>query len=260
MLSNTFNLFNFFQQPNTGKNKVLESEEEASKARNPLINNSGAVADFNWFFPYARKIIPNAIIAAAGTKGFPITLFSDSREIAETQADSILGLRYASFEVGFGGNFLKDKNDASFNFQFSGKIFPKDLDEEKTNLYLSGLITGDSIDRYSSKLNITGKILNGNPHYNYFNYNLSGNISGVYFDTPNIKTVLTGSLQSGIIQNEVFENRISGSFFPINKDSCYLEYSLLSYSTGKSVNYLYNNLEDQINNLSYSLESYNLNQ
>lgn len=241
----TFNLFNFFQQPNSGKHKIL-SPQEKSIAINPEVNNSGAVADFNWFFPYANKIIPNAVILG----GFPILLYSDSYE------PPIQGARYIKSEIDLSGTFFKDIHKVFSNLSFSGTFFPKDFNEQENKIYISGSITGSPPDKNLFKLNISGDVLDVKYDYNYLNNHISGSIFNSNVDFPSIKLIFTGIIESGNIDSQIFKNKISGSFFPLYNDVSNLNYSLSEYTFGINFEYIDEILEDEINKITYSLEAY----
>lgn len=246
----TFNLFNFFQQPNTGKHKILD-RNELDIATSPILNNSGAVADFNWFFPYARKVIPNAIILG----GVPFPLLSDAYETSR----SVIGIRHPEAKINLYGNFLKDINKESLKIYFSGHFFPKLLGEENSKIFISGLTTGEPPDIYLSKLTLSGEVTNAKLDYNYVESKISGSFSEIFFDFPDIKTAISGIIESGIFDFSTLENKISGNYIPLYKDDSNLEYFLVDFSTGKGVAYINKIIEDEISALTYSLNYYSKN-
>lgn len=247
----TFNLFNFFQQPNTGKHKILDTNE-INTATSPTENTKGAVADFNWFFPYANKIIPNAIILG----GSPFPLFSDAYETSEIEGESVFGVRHPKVKINLYGDFYKDINKASVRISFLGYLFPKDLHEQNINLFISGLVSGEPPDIISSEFNLSGQTLEAKHEYYNINIKNSGDFLKIFYDFPDIKIDFSGIIESGNIDFPIVENKISGIFSPIYKDFSEIEYYLSDFYTGKGFGYIDRVFEDEISNLTYSLDLY----
>jgi hypothetical protein len=243
----SFNLFGFYQQPGKGgqtfpTNLTTEQKQLIIEGGN---NKAGTVADFNWFFPYADEIVPLQIVEGAGG-AFQITLLSDSS----------LGIRYPIVSTNLSGSLYGDYDFYSSKTAMSGNFFPMDADFSTAKVVLSGLITGNIPDLISNSVI------------------LSGLLSGVVFDQNILYTVLSGSIIdgapnqinliprfSGFINADLpdfplISTNLSGKFFPLNNDYSNIQCSIESYSAGINYDYTGITFEDEVNNITYFLDSF----
>jgi len=244
----TFGLFNFFQQPKTGKTPEPNSlTNEQIAAITAGTNHGGAVADFNWPFPYVLTNTPAIIIS---NKASPrLALFSDS----------YLGLRPAKINSDFSGSFYKDYEYANISSDFRGVIWPNvdgtnviqfnysgnvtgsQFDNTQDYIVISGEITGSKPDFFNKYFVFSGDFVSGNPDINLLNTTISGYFSGSQFDQTNIYSSL------------------SGSFYPVNQDKTNILYNLYSFSVKYNTEVLQLSGQDDCN-IYYNLYGFSVSQ
>lgn len=219
----TFNLFNFFQQPNTGKTPVPGSFNPAEITAGQ--GQSGAVFDANWTFPYAGTLVPYEIVEGGGGL-FSIKLSSD----LDFEAPLEFGLRFVDIQTTFSGNLQGNREISFIQENFSGSFFPMDIDNSTNFLVFSGLVTGSPPDISPSYIHISGQIIAAQPDFAYPFIVFSG---GILDDTPNIsklKYVVSGNITSGNIEPSHISTTFSGKLIPVNSDTSNISYGVLSFS------------------------------
>lgn len=249
---NTFNLFNFFQQPNTGK--VPNPGTFQSLDLNDQIRIvSGKVADFNWTFPYIDRSISKLIFLSSFEEGGQTY---EIRLISEYIDDFITGIRRPIISNNISGKFYKDSNFSILNFNIEGNIFgnPKDLTEE--NINISGILKKSSSDFTPSKILISGSIFNPNNDFCNSNQKISGSIVDASPDLNFSSFNISGILKKYEFDKTINNLAISGKLFPIKKDSTDIEYYITGYLVKKNAPIYEIEKIDEITNLNYYINRY----
>lgn len=256
---NTFNLFNFFQQPNTGKVPIPESYD-ISSISDTISITSGKVADFNWKFVYIDRQIPRTIYLSSSSDGstntYEIPLYSEfSKAFTNDPYD---GIRVPLFFNNVSGKFLKDINSASFNIGITGKIFPHNRELSISKINLSGIIKESPTETNSITNNISGSIFN----FNYNFYSLKENLSGSFLNANThfnfFKMSISGSSKGFDPQKNIYNLKISGTFFPINKDLTDIKYYITGYQVGINMPKYEIEKTDELTNLNYYIYDYSV--
>lgn len=213
----TFNLFNFFQQPNTGIIPARNSYDVETIVEGH--GNSGAASEMNWSFPYAGTRIPFEIVEGGGGI-FQIRLFSDSD----------IGLRLARISTLTSGQIREDIDKSSSSITSSGQFFPKDTDTDTSFILFSGIVTGSPPDSPLNSIYISGEILDRKPDYNYPFVIFSGDIGECIPDIYSLGPMPSGFCESGNANKNPISMRLSGKFTPVQADKCDISYRMLSFS------------------------------
>jgi hypothetical protein len=245
MSFSSFSLFNFYQQPNTG-------HEPTSLNTGILLSGnaeSGKVADFNWYFPYAStNILINSVLSQSR---FGFHIWADSNG-GVTQ-----GLHYARVSTSMSGSFGANFNSIYLSDKFYGVTFPQIHESGSIYTTYSGRFTGVKYDSVSEH-NV-----------------LSGRASGQKYDTVSITNGFSGSVQSsadqlyvnsilsGIINqapNDTMlgQSKISGSFWPSQNDLCSLSYTFAGLAIASGMTLKPYTVNDS-GNLVFSLIGYQVN-
>jgi hypothetical protein len=245
-----FTLFNFYQQPNSGK--APPSRSDLSTNYPDLYNRilegygrSGEVADFNWTFPYAGTLTPFILIQGGGA-AYGIQLFSDS----------VSGARFASITQNISGIFYGGAEQSSFSSNISGAFNPVDIDTGIFNLNISGLISGSPLDANYNFINISGAFSGISLDYPNPSILLSGDARDSKSDINSINYNLSGIINSGQTENNFYKINISGKFIPSYNDQSNISYNFSGFSTGISFNIVTNTNSDDISNIRYGFLSY----
>lgn len=238
----TFTLFNFFQQPNTGRTPPRNSYDVGAILDSA--SHSGTVADFNWTFPYAGNAVPFPIVEGGGGL-FQLKLFSDSE----------VGLRPASVYQTFSGEFEGKVERFFLGDSISGDFVPKDTDNSYTQITISGLISGSPIDISVGYLTFSGDFRKDNPDKSYSFITFSGSVDNNESQPFSIISQVSGLIESGNQERPYFTLGFSGGFTPTHSDICNVSYSFLSFSgvSGKIISGI--NIEDECN-VKYGFNSY----
>lgn len=258
---NTFNLFNFFQQPNTGKTPIPGSYD-ISSVLDTVNTTSGKIADFNWKFVYIDRQIPKVIYLSSSSDSTPggstyeIPLYSEfSKAFINDPYD---GIRAPLFFNSVSGKFLKDINSASFNIGITGKIFPHNRELSISKINLSGIIKESPTETNSITNNISGSIFN----FNYNFYSLKENLSGSFLNANThfnfSKIYISGSSKGFDSQKNIYNLKISGSFFPIKKDLADIKYYITGYQVGINMPKYEVEKADELTNLNYYIYDYSV--
>lgn len=251
MSHNTFNLFNFFQQPNTGKIPppgAFQKDEVLNGSR--LRPNKGRIADFNWNFPYLERAIPLQIFEKSSSEGlFQILLFSDS------YSNSPQGIRFPYFSISLYGNFLKDINEEYLKLELSGVFFPHDRDFDLSKINLSGIFKEDPKQENILRNKISGFFSGSLKENNYVNQIISGSFIDLRADNNLSQLNISGVLEKNYYDESLNKILLSGNFFPITKDFFNIDYNITGFSSFKGVDILNKNFDD-IFNLNYNITGY----
>lgn len=247
MLSNAFNLFNFFQQPNTGKIPAPETYRfEELETQNLISGISGRVADFNWRFPYIDRVTPRQIFDTRGN--YEISIRSEA-DVLESY-----GIRTPIFSNKLSGSFYKDTNNSFLKFNINGKIFPHNKDFSNLNPKISGFFKKSPREFSSIKNSISGSVTNFNFYFNNISNKISGLLEDAKTDFGFLKNEISGIINSGILDKNEINLEISGIFFPLLKDSANIEYYVSEYISDSTFRTGIK-IEDSVN-LSYYISSY----
>lgn len=240
----TFNLFGFYQQPNTGSFPPPDSFDE-----NFVISGgnqrSGTAAEFNWFFPYAESLVPIQVIKG-GIVPSPIKLFSDSD----------IGARHPFFNINLSGRLFEDFNLSKSEVFISGNFIPKDADETSSTIVFSGLINPDKPDLNSSYILISGDIFDPKSQNTFIITNISGEVLNSNIDFFNTKTIISGIITGDSIDFPIVKITVSGKFFKSYFDESNLNYIFSGYSIGKNYEVIKSEFEDNIQEINYTLKTY----
>jgi hypothetical protein len=245
----TFNLFNFFQQPNTGK-----IPEPNSFVTIPSIDSikSGKVADYNWSFPYINRSIPEAIFKSNQEGVFPISLFSDAL------FEGLIGIRRPLIFNNISGGFYEDINKEFYNLNISGYFFPHEKDFSNSKIILSGQIKEDPSQLNLFKNYISGEILSGGSDFNILNQKISGEIIDAKTNFGKSEIKISGKINDERPFKNINFFKISGNFFPLQKDSANIEYEITGYSVGISPPKYNVEKSDEITSLNYYISEYSV--
>jgi hypothetical protein len=246
----TFNLFNFFQQPNTGE--IPKPDSFGIIPLNIDSLSSGKVADYNWSFPYIDRSIPSEIFESNQGGVFPINLFSD------TLFQNIIGIRRPSFFNNVSGEFYKDTNKQFTNLSVSGNFFSHKKDFSNLQITLSGEIKQNLYEFYLFKNYISGEILSGNSNFNVLDQKISGKINDLKTNFNQLKINVSGEAKDFSSLQNYFNLKISGNFFPLKKDLANIEYKITGYSAQKNIERYFIEKSDEITSLNYYINEYNV--
>lgn len=248
---NTFNLFNFFQQPNTGK------IPEPGTFNQVDVNNfkkivSGKVSDYNWYFPYIDRAIDKLIFLSSEQENrstYQIVLYSESEDL-------FTGIRRPFISNNLSGCFFKDSNSQVSNINFSGSFFPHKKDFSNSSIFISGILNKSPSDYPFISNLISGKISDFNFNFNNLNNKLSGALNNLKFDFNFLNTSLSGEIKRVYFPLTTKDFRLSGIFFPIDKDFADINYDVLNYSA--AINFPIYNIEksEEFTNLDYYIYDY----
>ncbi len=218
MSFSSFNLFNFYQQPNTGIFPIQQTVDVA------LVNGgnaaSGTIADFNWYFPYATNDPLGRIPPAIFEGGFTLPILSDSD----------IGLHYGTINSSFSGNFLGTLDKTSMVFAFSGSWEPVITGFQNQVVIISGDTRGALIDVQSDHIIVSGNFLGFDADQSKCILTISGNIYQD-FNINFIKLCNSGNIISGIIESCKNVTTLSGNFYALYGDGYNINYGFLGYSS-----------------------------
>lgn len=243
----TFNLFNFFQQPNvkTGELPQITDENKAIIAGDN--GASGTVADFNWFFPYAKTSILYGLINSPKSF-FVFPLYADSNELAENRH----GVWYSKIGVSSSGSFGGKKEVAEVFSSFFGSISPERTENLTSNCISSGEFFSNNSGLVDLNNFFTGQIISG--HANELGY--SATFSGDIWSAGDY--VLAQILVSGRIIPSTGNscqqaNLFSGNFTPTYKDSTSIYYAITGYNIGRELGGVSYTGESSMANIHFSV-------
>lgn len=221
MSFSSFSLFNFYQQPNTGKQPAspLQSIYDSGNGA------SGEVADFNWYFP---RYGTNVQLTSLTPNPFPYNLFADS------VSGAVQGLHRATTYSIFSGKFQANNEAVDLFYLFRGQINPQRVEFGHFYTDYSGRITGAKSDKFSELSFYSGQFSGQKSDSYLCAVAFSGKI------TPNNERFLLDSIFSGIInkqRNDSFDakGQFSGGFWPVKKDNYSLAFSIEDYSVGNGL-------------------------
>ena len=244
----SFNLFNFYQQPNTGIFPTAPLTTLQIATVQGGNEASGTVADFNWYFPYASSDvegrIPPAIFEGGGT---PIHLLSDSE----------LGLHYGVVVSSVSGNILGNADTTSMVFTFSGNAEPVITGYQSHVVIFSGDTKGSLINFQNILTTTSGNFLNFDSDQSNIYTLISGNI----YQDVNLNFVYlsySGNIISGKIDVTSINLHLSGNCYPVNGDNYNLNYGLVQYTSttgGQYISGIYETFVD-VGNLTYAILGY----
>lgn len=226
MAFGVFPIFNFYQQPNTGATGGPLPEITAENSGIVFGDNmrSGTVADFNWYYPYAKTNYNEFLLRAS--KVFHI--FEIWADAALTGVGSVDVNSSFSGKFGATGNvntfstkwegFITpmDKNEFTWWSNFSGQISGKETPRVTFTSIYSGLTTGQNYDRPTILSKMSGK-LGATGNRCFINSAYSGIISGI---VPDAVTWVTS---------------FSGKITPLSSDTASISYQFESFATGENV-------------------------
>ena len=245
MSFSSFSLFNFYQQPNTGR------QPTALNTGILLSGNaaSGKVADFNWYFPYvSTNILVNSVLSQSR---FGYRIWADSLGAV------VPGIHYATVSTSFSGSFGANHDSLYFTDKFYGTVYPQMHETVSEYSMYSGRISGVKYDSFYEYNGHSGKF-SGFKHDEVFCSNVfSGEIKS------SADRMYVNSMVSGIINqtpHDVFAGYLgtSGYFWPTKTDLCQLGYSMIGYSISSGVTVVPFTLNDA-ENISYALIGYQIN-
>jgi hypothetical protein len=242
----TFTLFNFYQQPNTGK--VPERSSLSDPEIDSIIHGhgvSGAIADFNWKFPYAGTLTPYAVVQGGGA-GFQIPIYSDSD----------IGLRHGFITLNFSGEFAGSVDQSSNSFLFSGDIFPSYQDVGSSNLSFSGEITGCPIEYGDCIILTSGQFTGDAPNLGFYVLTFSGIQTPDKSENSTIKNLFSGYMIREAKEEASSSIGFSGSFFPVSEDSSMISYNFSGFSAANNITIYSIETGDQITNIKYGFLGY----
>ena len=240
----TFGLFNFFQQPNTGRTPEPTSlTNEDIVAITAGTNHGGAVADFNWPFPYVLTNTPAIIISNKANPRIPL------------YSDGSLGLRQATISNDFSGSFYKDYEYADIYSDFRGIFWPNGDGEQIAQFIFSGSVTGSPFDNFENYIVVSGDITSSqsdlpNPYFVFSGEFVSGNP-----DTSLLSTIISGSFSGIQFDQSYISSLLSGSFYPASQDKTNILYNLSSFSVKYNTELLQLSGQDDCN-IYYSLSNF----
>jgi len=220
----TFGLFNFFQQPNTGRtpNPSSLTQEDIDAIRRGT-NHSGAVADFNWPFPYVLTNTPSIIIANKASPN--ISIYSDS----------YLGLRSAEITSNFSGSFYKDYEYENISSDFHGVIWPNMDGIKVIQINFSGYVTGSPFDNFQNSISFSGEFSPPVLGLTNQSFDFSGNFVSGDPGVLSFNTAQSGSIFGILVDNASSQILLSGSFYPTNQDNSNILYNLSAFSVQYNV-------------------------
>ena len=244
----TFGLFNFFQQPNTGKTPQptsLRNEDIAAIVAGT--NHGGAVADFNWPFPYVLTNTPAIIISNQANPRIPL------------YSDSYLGLRYAKITTDFSGSFYKDYEYANISSDFRGIFWPNGDGAHIAQINFSGYVTGSPFDNSQNYIVISGDITSSAPDSTNQYFVFSGDFASGNPDASLLNTIVSGSFSGIQFDQSDIRSSLSGSFYPVNQDKTNILYNLSSFSVKYNTEVLQLSGQDDYN-IYYDLYGFTVSQ
>jgi len=218
----TFNLYNFFQSPNTGVTPAPGTYDVTSIVEG--VGESGNIADFNWPFPYAGTSVPIEIVEGVGG-AFQLKLFSDS----------YVGLRFASVNEVFSGQLQGDSENSHSSTTISGTFNPMDSGFQNSYVVFSGLISGAPQDSPVNYIVLSGVITDQHPDFGLPFLVFSGQSLN---DQPNISDIgytISGTVSDADYSNPTLNITFSGTFIPTNQDTANISYGFYGMATYNNV-------------------------
>jgi len=246
----TFNLFNFFQQPNTGIVPIRESRPFIPTGEGLY---SGRIADFNWPFKYSDTATPYQIYRAGK---FEILIYSDAETIIDEFKNlRLTGIRRPIISDNISGKFYKDVFKYFFDLDINGKVFPHSQQFNSCNLILTGLISGSPFQKDIFKTIVSGEFKKNEPDLN----KIYSNLSGDFFEDKNNNFFginFSGELTGNKFEQNINKIEISGLFFPFESDVAAINFFVTGYETGKNTARILAEKTGEITSLNYYISSY----
>ena len=249
----SFNLFNFFQQPNTGR---FPTTQAAQNNLGYIVSGgngqSGTVADFNWYFPYAFEKVPFEVIAAQGV-AFEFPLLSDSIVAPNVG----IGLHYGTVTVAPSGEFYGDINTIGISVGLSGDFQPLVLDSLGMYPILSGVFLDFPTGYLGNTVIITGNIIKDNLEQESYFVRISGNFWADY-NFCFINIAQSGNIVQDNKNSISIQTCISGDFTSLLSDKYNMNYAFGGvYSGGTGIIITaYSGIIYDCNNISYALREF----
>lgn len=241
----SFSLFNFYQQPNTGFQPPSLNTGILLSGN----NESGKVADFNWYFPYAStNILVNAILSQSR---FGYHIWADSYGAV------VPGIHYATISTAMSGSFQANYNSIYLSNQLYGTVYPQFKEIASMYTMFSGLISGVPHDYILQHTTYSGLITGQKSDPVFISNTFSGQIAS------NSEPLYVNTMVSGIINqvpNDVFngQHNISGHFWPTKTDLANLSFNLFGYGIASGITVVAVTGADHAN-LSLTLIGYQVN-
>lgn len=245
MSFSSFSLFSFYQQPNTG---IIPTSLDTGILLSGN-NQSGKVAEFNWYYPYAStNILINSLLSQSR---FGYYIWADS------EGAVVPGLHYGVVTTNLSGTFQSNNAYMYFEDMLYGTIYPQFQDTFSEYSLFSGLITGTPHDNMFGRHQMTG-LLTGQKVdlitcYNTFSGEIQSSADQMY-----VNSVISGIINKDIIETFTNNSSLSGIFWPVMNDKCNVNYSFIGYSIASGITVDRFTLADH-ENLGFSLIGYQVN-
>ena len=249
----SFNLFNFFQQPNTGR---FTTTQEAQNNLGFILSGgngqTGTVADFNWYFPYAFEKVPVEVISAQGV-AFEFPLLSDSIVAPNVG----IGLHWGTVTVAPSGDFFGDYNTMGISVGMSGDFQP--LVSNSLGMYpvISGNFADFPTGFFANIVTITGNVVKDNLEQASISMSFSGDFWADYnFGLINITE--SGNMVKDNLQPTRIQINMSGAFKSFLSDRYNMNYAFSGvYSAASGVIITaYSGVFYDSSNVSYALRDF----
>ena len=221
----TFQLFNFYQQPNTGTFPQFNNLYQ-------IAGPSGDVADFNWPFPYSGTSVPIEIVKGGGG-AFQLKLFSDT--YLTDDSGNPITFHYGTATSNFSGNFQGDSNSSSAYGIISGSFNPMDSGFSNSYAIFSGFISGAPQDSPINYIVLSGLITNQQPDFGFPFLVFSGMVVNDQPDSPVINSIISGVITDADYSNPTLTTVLSGVFIPSYQDNTCITYGFLGMTTYNNV-------------------------
>lgn len=213
----TFNLFNFFQQPNTGSFPRAGTYNIDDVLNG--VGHSGTASEQNWPFPYAGTAVPFEIVEGGGT-AFRLRLFSDSE----------IGLRLASINDIISGDIAGNIDSAKISTSLAGGFYPQYNESGSAFVVFSGMISGCPPDHQNNFLMLSGEIIRHGADFALPFLIFSGKAGSCTPDLNSMLTSFSGDFIDVGHDNAQMGVFFSGDFYPMYSDNGNISYGLSNFS------------------------------
>ena len=249
----SFNLFNFFQQPNSGAlaTGALPPITDVNKDKVVGLNDrSGAVADFNWYYPYANtRYSLDLLFNSQGH--VPFYLNSDFYF-----SGSISGLNYLNLQSSISGKIEGNGNIGIFSTSFSGKTNPQRSESGLFQSTFSGEISEAPGSRSFGSTVFSGLVLKAEKDENRFSSKFSGSLLGAGDFINVVNTSFSGIINKTTADVPFFSSSFSGKMIPLSQDNASISFSLFSGGVVKGkVLWRYGSGSSEMSSISYGISS-----
>lgn len=249
MAFGTFTLFNFYQQPNTGRFPNRNEYDVGHIVTGG--GRDGRVTDQNWEFPYAGRNVPYQVVEGGGAL-FQVTLFSDS---AAEPGAGWTGLHPAYVMATFSGQFEGEVHREYVNTVWSGIFEKHSRDTGYGAFVLSGMVTGSPNDKCYPSFVISGSFGSGELHKATINSTWSGSFSSGELHRAYINPLISGIFTGSKPDKTTWSAVISGKFESPYRDQCSIRMEFSGYSSSGNISWTGVSDEDEIT-IMYGVDSY----